>query len=409
MKTSESIEITQAINSGEIFNLPRAKLEQFSASLTTHDAYTHFGEKQFPTICKTVESALANITKHDIAHEIARSINMDQHLKILQFAASKNLPEQLDENSEFPIDVVSELIDAGYLKAIDASSFDGTAFLEPKITLYGREYIKELESQAEGKREMPSTNIRLFISHSSRDVTFVQALIDLLRASLNLDVSQIRCTSVDGYRLPGGANTNEQLKQEVHDAEEFIGVISTESIKSLYVVFELGARWGANRSLIPLIAPGANTDVLGGPLVGINALNSTNRSQLSQLLDDLSRELSLALQPASSFQRHIETIINLSPTTPSEIIEETESTLKQSNYELIETEGGAVVYKSKSGTAHFACPSCFNNEIHILQDRRVVSGDFDCPGCKTAFPVKPAIKKARRVVSKGNKNSWMSR
>jgi predicted RNA-binding Zn-ribbon protein involved in translation (DUF1610 family) len=248
---------------------------------------------------------------------------------------------------------------------------------------------------------MSSTNIRLFISHSSRDVTFVQALIDLLRAALNLDVSQIRCTSVDGYRLQGGANTNEQLKQEVHDAEAFIGVISDESIKSLYVVFELGARWGANRSLIPLMAPGANTDVLGGPLAGINSLSSTNRSQLNQLLDDLSRELSLSLQPASSFQRQIDAIINLPTKTPSEIIVETESFLNKSNYELVETEGGAVVYKSKTGPDHFACPSCFNNEIQILQDRRVVSGIFDCPGCKASFPVKPAKKISRRVISKG--------
>lgn len=266
---------------------------------------------------------------------------MDQHFKILQLASSKELPEKLDENSEFSVGIVSELIDAGYLKAIDASSFGGKAYLHPKITLYGREYLKELEPQGEVKSEMSSTNIRLFISHSSCDVTFVQELIDLLRAALNLNASQIRCTSVDGYRLQGGANTNEQLKQEVHDAEAFIGVISNESIKSLYVVFELGARWGANRSLIPLMAPGANTDVLGGPLAGINSLSSTNRSQLNQLLDDLSQELSLSLQPASSFQRQIDAIINLPTKTPSKIIVETESFLNKSNYELVETEGGA--------------------------------------------------------------------
>ena len=113
---------------------------------------------------------------------------MDEHSKILKSAAGKELPEQLDENSEFPIEIVSELIDAGYIKAIDASSLDGTVYLQDKITLYGRKYLKELESQVEERGEMPSTNIHLFISHSSRDVDFVQALIDLIRASLNLDV-----------------------------------------------------------------------------------------------------------------------------------------------------------------------------------------------------------------------------
>jgi len=63
---------------------------------------------------------------------------------------------------------------------------------------------------------------------------------------------------------------------------------------------------------------------------------------------------------------------------------------KKSNYELIETDGGAVVYKSLKGTPHFVCPSCLERkEIQILQDRRVVSGGFDCPGCSKAFLIKP--------------------
>jgi hypothetical protein len=61
--------------------------------------------------------------------------------------------------------------------------------------------------------------------------------------------------SIDGYRLPGGADTDIQLRQEVHEADAFIGVISSHSISSLYVAFELGARWGAGRPLIPLITP----------------------------------------------------------------------------------------------------------------------------------------------------------
>ena len=59
------------------------------------------------------------------------------------------------------------------------------------------------------------------------------------------------------------------------------------------------------------------------------------------------------------------------------------------NYELLETPGGAVVYQSKEGTNHFICPSCLERkEIHILQDRKVVSGAYDCPGCGKSFPLK---------------------
>ena len=37
----------------------------------------------------------------------------------------------IDEETDIPLDIVRELVEAGYLKAIDASSFDGDAFLSP--------------------------------------------------------------------------------------------------------------------------------------------------------------------------------------------------------------------------------------------------------------------------------------
>src|SRR5262245_7038271 len=119
-----------------------------------------------------------------------------------------------------------------------------------------------------------SEPIRLFISHSSADVTLARQVVDLFRSSLNLRATEIRCTSVDGYRLPGGANTNAQLRLEVHDAQVLIGIISAASLTSQYVLFELGARWGAGRPLIPLLAPGTPTSVLDGPLSVLNAINA---------------------------------------------------------------------------------------------------------------------------------------
>lgn len=57
-------------------------------------------------------------------------------------------------------------------------------------------------------------------------------------------------------------------------------------------------------------------------------------------------------------------------------------------YRLQETAGGAVVYEFTEAPKHYACPSCFTKRtIQILQDRRVMSGDFGCPGCKATFPV----------------------
>lgn len=75
----------------------------------------------------------------------------EEHRRILEAAAEGQLPYEISESSEFPVAVVKELVLAGYLEAADASSDDGDAYLEPRITLAGREYLKHLVSKDEEK------------------------------------------------------------------------------------------------------------------------------------------------------------------------------------------------------------------------------------------------------------------
>jgi hypothetical protein len=72
---------------------------------------------------------------------------MNAHREILAKAAAKQLPDPLDDSSDVSVEAVKELVEAGYLKAIDASSMDGDAFLEPRITAAGREYLARLERE----------------------------------------------------------------------------------------------------------------------------------------------------------------------------------------------------------------------------------------------------------------------
>jgi hypothetical protein len=65
----------------------------------------------------------------------------------------------------------------------------------------------------------------------------------------------------------------------------------------------------------------------------------------------------------------------------------------ESQYELLELGGGAVVYAFTGFPKHYACPHCFaKHVIHVLQYRRIGSGYFECPGCKTSFPVKQSTR-----------------
>ena len=62
-------------------------------------------------------------------------------------------------------------------------------------------------------------------------------------------------------------------------------------------------------------------------------------------------------------------------------------------YELVQTAGGAVVYRFKAEPEHYACPSCVNNQkLEILQDNRTLSGKFRCMGCEHEYPINPKQK-----------------
>lgn len=154
-----------------------------------------------------------------------------------------------------------------------------------------------------------SDKIVLFISHSSKDAALVELLIDLLRSGLALDASEIRCTSVDGYRLPVGVKTDEALRREIQQAKLFIGIISTLSLQSNYVLFELGARWGYGKHLAPLLASPSLPHALFGPLANLNALRCDSASQLHQLIRDLADELEITPSDPAESQRYIERIV----------------------------------------------------------------------------------------------------
>lgn len=154
--------------------------------------------------------------------------------------------------------------------------------------------------------------IDIFISHCSRDLDVVQSLIDLIRTSLNLNAEQIRCTSVEGYLLPGGADTDEQLRNEIFSSKVFIGIITPESLNSAFVLFELGARWGNKKPIIPVLAKGVVPKILQGPLQRINCLNCNSTAQIHQLIEQLSTELNINKQSAPSFQGKIELLSSIS-------------------------------------------------------------------------------------------------
>jgi len=150
--------------------------------------------------------------------------------------------------------------------------------------------------------------IDIFISHSSQDKPLAEQVLDLLRSALNLRADAIRCTSIDGYRLPVGADSDAQLRDEILGAKSFVGVLSLVSLESAYVLFELGARWAAGKHLAPLLAPGITPHALRGPLVGLNALSCEVPAQMHQLVHDLGNVLGISPEPPQVYQAKIDAL-----------------------------------------------------------------------------------------------------
>jgi hypothetical protein len=156
------------------------------------------------------------------------------------------------------------------------------------------------ETGKENMQPLPTkSSVDIFISHSSRDMEMAEMLIALLRSATAIEPDRIRCTSVPGYRLPGGVSVDEQLRNEILSSRVFVAVITRESLKSTYVLFELGARWGAGAhssadfKLIPLLAAGMNANELRAPLRGFSVHSCDKEDDLQQLVLEISSELRL--------------------------------------------------------------------------------------------------------------------
>ncbi|NQT72317.1 MAG: toll/interleukin-1 receptor domain-containing protein [Chloroflexi bacterium] len=168
-----------------------------------------------------------------------------------------------------------------------------------------------------GQSKQKTAQIDIFICHSSVDAEVAEALIDLLRSALNIPAERIRCTSVDGYMLPAGASTDEQLRQEVHEATTFIALITQASLASAYVLFELGARWGAHLHFAPVLSSGADASIMRKPLENLHALKLYVTAQVHQLVDEIAYQLNRTKSSASAYQKQLDNLVDLaSKTTP---------------------------------------------------------------------------------------------
>lgn len=151
-------------------------------------------------------------------------------------------------------------------------------------------------------------SIRIFISHASCDRDLVKCFVQALEASVTLADDEIRCSSLPGYRLRSGTHTSSALRKELSEAELIVGILTPESLESGWVMFELGAGWGANKWVVPVVA-GVDYDSMPGPLKESNATDAATRGELEQLFHEIASRLELKLRAPGKASEAIDELV----------------------------------------------------------------------------------------------------
>jgi hypothetical protein len=158
---------------------------------------------------------------------------------------------------------------------------------------------------------------KIFISHRHKDQEIARALTEALQTAFDIRPRDIRCTSVQPYRLPFGKNTGERLRDEISHAKAVLGILAPDTSQSSYVMFELGAAWGSRRLVEALCGPGPGRGVRasGAPSVltvgaGPPEVRGQEASHVHQDTSDRPTRAEIAAFPASSrqnnsFTRHL--------------------------------------------------------------------------------------------------------
>jgi len=176
----------------------------------------------------------------------------------------------------------------------------GSQYNADLINLHGRSEDQPQQDQTSGARP-EAARLQIFVSHSSGDIRLAHALSDLLVRALRLESLELRCSSVDGHRLAAGANVSGTLKADIQSARAFVAILTSRSLASPYVLFELGARWGQDTPLLPVRTSELDPSALRPPLSELNVLNLAESAQVQQLVFDLGRLLSRSPEPPQAY------------------------------------------------------------------------------------------------------------
>jgi hypothetical protein len=238
---------------------------------------------------------------------------------------------------------------------------------------------------------------RFLVSHKETDQQIARCAVNLIIESLAVTSEDIVCSSVPGHALRFGTTIESQLKTGIQEGKALFALLTQDSIMSSWVLYELGAAWGLDRLIIPILGPGvAYKDLPGSlaqyPCISVDEPDVRVRSRIEEALNQLATSLSIERRKGgrqvAAVQDLITALIEWKPVDkPGSRMQE----LFPDGYAIHKTESGYSILRSIAEPFHYLCPTCYSKESR----KELLQGDFDhstiliCYGCKSRYRVRP--------------------
>jgi hypothetical protein len=130
---------------------------------------------------------------------------------------------------------------------------------------------------------------RVFISHAAVDNILARKVRDLLRTNFDADVS----TTED---LSAGEDWESRLRLELADSDYVVALLTPQSVRSTFVLHDLGAAWALGKPIISLIT---RRDVLNTIPISVDESQMIELKDVDNpaMSDELARRFSQIIGP----------------------------------------------------------------------------------------------------------------
>lgn len=157
---------------------------------------------------------------------------------------------------------------------------------------------------------------KLFISHSSADIKYVQLLVHLLE-DIGLSENEVFCSSVPGYGVQLRADIYDYLREQFNNYElHILFVLSDNYYKSIACLNEMGASWVLRNKHDVILLPEFDFKEIKGAInpnqigIKLDAEPDELNHRLNELKDSLIEEFVLNRISGTKWERYRSEFVN---------------------------------------------------------------------------------------------------